>query len=213
MDKEYWNSFYKDRLAVNFPSPFAEFCIENYIPPNSYILELGSGNGRDAFYFSEKQNSVIAVDQSAEVLRLEDKKLEISSEKNRLTIVRDDFVQMDYSKYTGVNVIYSRFTLHAITLEEEDIILSKVYEFLPEDGLFLIEVRTTQDPLCGVGEDKGDNAYFTDHYRRFVDTQAFIKKVMELGFVIVYFLERDGLSVYKDENPVLMRIVLKKAAQ
>jgi len=210
MDRDYWESFYKHRLAVNFPSSFAEFCLENYIPPQSNILELGSGNGRDAFYFSEQQNDVIAVDQSAEVNHLEEEKLDVSPTKNRLKIVRDDFVQMDYSKHKGVDVIYSRFTLHAISQEQERIVIDKAYRLLPAGGLFLIEARTTKDPLCGEGEPQGDNAFVTDHYRRFIDSQAFMSKVMSLGYEVLYFIEKSGLSVYKEEDPVLMRIVLKK---
>ncbi len=212
MDKRYWESFYKKRQAVNFPSTFAEFCVADYIPTGSTILELGSGNGRDAFYFSENQNNVIAIDQSAEVYELEDKKLEVSPTKDRLKIIQDDFVKADYSRFADVNVIYSRFTMHAITLEQEDMVLAKSHEALPSDGLFLIEARTTRDPLCGVGEHKEGHAYFTDHYRRFIHTPDFLHKVMKIGFEVVYFLEKNGLSVYKDEDPVLMRIVLVKAS-
>ena len=211
MDREYWESFYKHRLAVNFPSSFAEFCLENYIPRESCILELGSGNGRDAFYFSEQQNDVIAVDQSAEVYHLEEEKLDASPTKSRLKIVRDDFVQMDYSKHEGVDVIYSRFTLHAISQEEENAVIDKAYRLLPAGGLFLIEARTVKDPLCGEGEPQGNNAFVTDHYRRFIDSQTVIRNVMNLGYEVLFFVEKNGLSVYKEDDPVLMRIVLKKS--
>lgn len=33
---------------------------------------------------------------------------------------------------------------------------------------------------------------------------------MNIGYEVAYFIERNGLSVYKDEDPVLMRIALKK---
>lgn len=176
MDEKYWEKFYKNRLAVNFPSSFAEFCIEHHIPADSRILELGSGNGRDAFFFSENQHNVYAVDQSAEVYELEDKKLEVSPSKSNLNIIKDDFVRMDYTKFDGVNIIYSRFTMHAISLEEEEMVLSKSHEILASNGMLLIEARTTKDPLCGQGEHKEGHAYFTDHYRRFIDTQKFLKK-------------------------------------
>ncbi len=210
MDKKYWETFYKNRLAVNYPSPFAEYCLQNHIPPGSNILELGSGSGRDAFYFAENQLNVVAVDQSSEVMDLEAMKLEVTSIKDRLCIVKGDFVRMDYASHSDINVIYSRFTMHAITDEEETIVLRKSYDVLPVDGMFLIEVRTTKDSLFGVGEHKGGNAYFIDHYRRFIDSQEFLRSVIDIGFEVLYFIESDGLSKYKDEDPVLMRIVLRK---
>ena len=210
MDKNYWNIFYKNRSAVNFPSSFAEFCIENYIDTNSKILELGSGNGRDALYFSEKQNHVIAVDQSVEVSSLGDAKREDTPYKSNLEIINDDFVKFNYMNHVGVNVVYSRFTLHAITLEEEQTVLTKTFQLLQPGGRFLVEARTTKDLLCGVGEHLGGYAYSTDHYRRFINTQDFIKSIMATGFEIVYFIESKGLSVFKNEDPMLMRIILVK---
>ena len=210
MDKDYWSAFYKNRSAVNFPSSFAEFCFDNYINTGSKILELGSGNGRDALYFSEKQNHVIAVDQSIEVSGIEKGKKVTSPQKSNLEIINDDFVKCDYMQYIGVNVVYSRFTLHAITLEEEQIVLAKTFQLLPSGGRFLVEARTTKDSLCGVGEHLGGNAYCTDHYRRFINTQDFIKLIMTIGFEIEYFIESVGLSVFKDEDPMLMRIILVK---
>ena len=52
MDKKYWNKFYKKDTVTNKHSDFAEFCFKEYIPQKSTILELGSGNLRDAYFFS-----------------------------------------------------------------------------------------------------------------------------------------------------------------
>ena len=210
MDKSYWNSFYKDRRAVNFPSSFAEFCVNNYISKYSRIVEIGSGNGRDALYFIENQHQVVAVDQSTSVLEIEHKKISLSPVKDKLEIVQDDFVKMDYNSFGEVDIFYSRFTLHSIAMEEECKVLDKVFHALDKGGLFLIEVRTTLDPLYGEGEHMGGHTYKTDHSRRFIDSQEFLSFVFDIGYRLVYFVESAGLSVYKDEDPVLMRLVLKK---
>ena len=104
-----------------------------------------------------------------------------------------------------------RFTLHSITKDDEVILLPNVYNSLPSGGLFCIEARTTKDPLFGVGEFCGDNTYIADgHKRRFIDSQVFLDQASKLGFDVVYFVEEDNLSVYNNDNPVLIRVILKK---
>ena len=63
-DREYWDDFYEGQHAVGYPSPFAEFCESHFLDDTSLILELGSGNGRDAFYFYDRGHQVVAFDQS-----------------------------------------------------------------------------------------------------------------------------------------------------
>ena len=82
---------------------------------------------------------------------------------------------------------------------------------LPPKGLFCIEVRTTRDAKFGVGECVAENTYTNDeHKRRFVDSNVFVRDVLGIGFKVRYFTEEDNLSIYKDDNPVLMRLVLEK---
>ena len=93
---------------------------------------------------------------------------------------------------------------------DEEKIVKKVYDNLRQNGLFCIEVRTTKDPLCGVGRNMGDDTFFTDHNRRFINSDVFLKHVLKLGFKLRYFTEKNNLSIYKNDNPVLMRIILEK---
>jgi len=213
MDKEYWNSFYKKLKTddnLNKSSSFAVFCQDNFfINQTLNIVELGSGNGRDSIFFVKNNHKVIAIDQSTVGIDLEINNLSEDVRSN-LIFKSDDFVQYDYSNYGNINIFYSRFTLHSINEEEEEKVIGKVYNSLDNGGLFCIEVRTIKDKLCGVGEDMGNNTYRTDHLRRFIDSDKFLKKVLNIGFKLKYFTERDNLSIYKDDNPVLMRIVLEK---
>jgi len=213
MDKEYWDRYYKEHGSdkeISNQSSFATFCQEELFKnKNLKILELGCGNGRDAIYFVRQGHNVIALDQSLVAIEVEKNKLSLDLNTNLLAKT-DNFVTEDYSIYGNLDVFYSRFTMHAIKQEEEDIVLSKVYEHLATKGLFCIEVRTTKDSLYGIGENLGNNTYFTDHTRRFIDSNKFLNKVLYLGFKLRYFNEKNNLSVYKDDNPVLMRIILEK---
>lgn len=208
MDKEYWDKFYKDHSSrddISDCSSFASFCCDNFFNKTpKIIVDLGCGNARDAKHFARK-HLVYGIDQSI------DEEVVNSNKSSLLKLVEQDFVHDEYNFNECIDVFYSRFTIHSITKEDQKELLPKVYNFLDSGGLFCIEVRTTKDPKFGVGKHVCDTTYFNDgHTRRFIDSQEFLKEVLSLGFKLKYFNEQDNLSVYKDDNPVLMRIILEK---
>ena len=50
----------------------------------------------------------------------------------------------------------------------------------------------------------------TTHYRRYLDFEETVNKLEKSGLNVIYQLESQGLSVYKDDDPMLIRIVAKK---
>ena len=214
MDKKYWNNYYqkhgKDK-GISKCSSFAQFCLDNFfIDKNLNIIELGSGNCRDAIFFAHHQHNITAIDQSTTVIDIEKQSLNtgVNQYLHPKTL---DFVQENYDQYKKIDAFYSRFTIHSITKDDELVLLPNVYNTLIDDGLFCIEVRTTNDTLYGVGEHCGDNTFITDnHKRRFIDSQIFREQVSVLGFKELYFTEEDNLSIYNNDNPVLMRLILQK---
>lgn len=213
MEKDYWDSFYEkygyeDNIQKH--SSFAEFCQSEIFGDKKFnIIELGSGNGRDSIFFVKNNHNVVAIDQSIKAINIECSRLPLQY-KDHIVFKNNDFILEDYSTYFNIDIFYSRFTLHSITEKDENIVLKKVYEALKEGGLFCIEARTIKDPLYGKGNQVEKHAFFTDHYRRFIDSDTFIKKVLTIGFKINYFLERNNLSIYKNDNPFLMRVLLEK---
>ncbi|MBT5399582.1 class I SAM-dependent methyltransferase [bacterium] len=213
MDKKYWNDYYRKHNkdgSISTHSSFAEFCLSKFFIANNLdIVELGSGNGRDAIYFAHHLHNVVAIDQSTTAIDIEKESLrgEVAQYLQPKAL---DFIDEDYSKYESIDVLYSRFTIHAISKSDEEELLPNVYSGLNDGGLFCVEVRTTKDSLYGVGENCGHNTFITDHKRRFIDSQVFVKQCLTLGFKILYFSEENNLSVYKNDNPVLMRLILQK---
>jgi cyclopropane fatty-acyl-phospholipid synthase-like methyltransferase len=204
MDKDYWKKYYtndSNTKEIQNASTFAQFCQNKFLKAKNYtILELGSGNGRDAIFFAQNGHQVIAIDQVHA----------IKDEIENINFLEEDFVQMDYGIHTNVDIIYSRFTLHAIKLPEENIVIEKVFQTLPSKGYFMLEVRSDKDPLCGQGEAVGDNGFITTHYRRFINSNTFIQKMLQKGFILQYFTEEDNLSVFHNDNPYLIRAVFTK---
>lgn len=208
MDKQYWDKFYKkhsSRGDISDCSTFASFCCDNFFNKKSKtIVDLGCGNARDAKHFA-RNHLVYGIDQSIDEQVINANKLP------SLKLIEQDFVYGDFHFNEKVDVFYSRFTIHSITEADQKELLPKVYNLLDAGGLFCIEVRTTKDPKFGAGKHICDTTYFNDgHTRRFIDSQKFLNIVLSLGFKLLYFNEQDNLSIYKDDNPVLMRIILEK---
>lgn len=196
------------------PSSFAEFVSNNLINPwamqleDASLIELGCGNGRDAIFFANLGVSVTAVDQATNGI---EKKLVTSGKLGRLpiSIIEDDFVNGDYTKGSKFDIVYSRFTIHSISSNDEDILIDRLPEMLKNNGIICIEVRSDRDPLCGVGEYLGDGVYLTDHHRRFISSKKLVAKLLKNNFSLLFFDERSGLSVYKDDDPVLIRLIMR----
>lgn len=207
--RNYWDGYYKCRKAPSAPSTFAQFCKSNFIDNNHVILELGCGNARDSFYFAET-NSVIGIDASAEVIE------QNNSNKDSLGLNNVEFFSgffgndLDVGKFSNVDVIYSRFVLHAMTEELEDCVLDNSFGLLPMGGLFMAEFRTIHDPLKEQGTAISENEKITDHYRRFINLEAMKCKLMERGFNILFEIESSGLAAYKEDDPVVARIIAQK---
>jgi len=99
------------------------------------------------------------------------------------------------------NSVYARFVLHAVPEPLEDYILINSNRVLKNDGLLFIETRS----------DKGEVSDFADkHYRRLINIDTLIEKLTNLNFEIKFKQESSGLSIYKGDDPILIRIIAKK---
>jgi len=196
-DKNYWENFYKEHRNTSQPSSFAEYVKKKYLKSVNSLLELGCGNGRDAFFFaSELGVKVYAIDQVEEEIAY----LKSISGENP-NFIAGDFTNL--SSYNKVDYIYSRFTLHSITKESEDLLFSQLNNQLNENGLLLIEARSKKD-------EKQSKFFKTKHFRRYLDFNSTIIKIENLGFEILEKVEAQDLAIYKNENPYVLRIIARK---
>ena len=204
-DKKYWSDFYSNNtsLAKN-PSPFAEYLLSNsIIKKGDCLIELGCGNGRDSMFFAKNNISVTAIDQCKNTTSILNKLENIESYSH-------DFTNLPVFE-KKLDVVYSRFTLHAINEKGEANTLKWAFENLVKGGLLCVEVRTLKDPIFGKGIDKGNNIWFyNNHHRRFVNSQKLKDNLVEMGFKIEFFKEKNGFAKYKDNDPVLLRAIVRK---
>lgn len=217
INKEYWENFYKKNNNLNDASTFSHFIFEKFDNKQSeyIIIDLGCGTGKDTFYFARNGFDVIGVDGSEEVVKINKSKVS-NSEGIKENI---DFLCVDLSKVNTVSelmkkfnaysrdrnkklLFYNRFFLHAITEDTENIIIKNIISNINVPLIFASEFRTKEDEKL--------TKVFNDHYRRYVDTDKLLAKLLTYGFSIQNFLKGRGLSKFQNEDPYLARLIVEK---
>jgi adenylylsulfate kinase-like enzyme/ubiquinone/menaquinone biosynthesis C-methylase UbiE len=207
-NKSHWDLFYQKRKAPINPSSFAIFCNENYFYPNSNILEVGCGNGRDAFYFC-KSNSVIGIDVSAEAILINKIKTEREGFKN-INFICGEIDSLSKTDVGKIDFIYSRFTIHAMNETSENKFIKTSLQLLDKEGMLLLEFRTINDEMMKEGIVLSKFERMTDHYRRYIEYPKFLNKLSSEGFEILFSIEKQGLAQFGSDNPVVARVVAIK---
>jgi len=205
---KYWNKFYKKHTLIIKPSNFSQFIKKEFLKKKKIknILEIGCGNGRDAFYFSKYATKIVSIDNSQQAI--------IKSKNNERMQKNIIFLKKNIlSRFNVVvknfDLIYARFFLHTINSIEEDIFLNLLKKISNKKTIVALEFRTTKDKLFKKGKKISKNESITDHYRRFVEVSNFKNKLKKLNFKIIYFKQSVNLSNFKNDNPNLCRIVFK----
>jgi len=209
MDSNYWKNRYKNEHFPSSPSKFAEWAIEfAYIQPGDRVLELGCGNGRDSIWFATHGVNVFACDQA----------------KCKIDFcpglpVKFDF-DLDFANYDQMmeryghlkfDQIYSRFTWHAISEQDENEVLFWSLELLKVGGQLLIECRSIYDYLFGEGKEISKNTFvYNGHTRRFINPGDLINKLFEYGYDTMLTDCQCGLAPYEEEDPKVLRIFATK---
>lgn len=203
----YWEDYYHGVKGISSPSAFAVFVAEK-LPSSQRILEVGCGNGRDTTFFSEQGHRVTAVDKSGAAVELCQKLYPDSSAK---------FLAGTLKRYSEewagqFDFVYSRFVLHAMTEAEEVEMLQAAHRALAPRGQIMVECRSINDPLAREGEVISPTERIAGHYRRFIIRDELRDRLISAGFEVTYETESNGLAVFKDEDPVVIRFAARKAA-
>ena len=201
----YWNQYYKNRVCSEEPSPFAQY-VATLVEPGRDMVELGCGNGRDAVFFAAQGLHITALDMSQEAIsQLQSRNLPNAQ------FLCGDFVNSDVHQPDSYDYAYSRFTIHSINRNQEQVLLGNVFRGLRPGGKLFIEVRGVNDPLFGKGKQVERNAFFYDnHYRRFIVLDELVESLERHGFRVEYAQERAGFAPYGNDDPPVIRVVAAK---
>ena len=182
-ESEYWSSFYK-KFSVKEPSDFAKFVLKKFKGQKLKILDAGCGNGRDS-YFLATEFDVTGVDTSILLENGENCKFK-----------KTDMTEIDK---TGFDIIYTRFTFHSITNEQQDSFIKSI----KDKSYLVMETRS----------DKGQDTFRyhgEKHYRNLTNIDYLKKLLTDNHFEIEYLIEENNCAIYKNENPIVIRVIAKK---
>ena len=172
------------------------------------MLDIGTGDGRDAFLLRKKIKFIYGIDLSNIAIAKNEKKV-IKLNLNNMNFKNMSINNLKYFKNKKINFIYGRFFLHAIDNTKENVFLNSIAKNFKKKTLVALEFRTTQDELIYHGKKIGKYERITDHYRRFIDVKKFEEKLKVKKFKIIYKKQGINLSKTKKDNPHLCRLIFK----
>ena len=203
----YWDTFYKN-LKLSVPSQFcAMVAVE--LPSEAIVIEFGCGNGRDAFYFASRGLKLIAMDLSQQAINMCSERA-VKDGFNHASFVQGSLADADdianqfalareISKGNAITC-YSRFVMHSINDEQQSGFLKALGNEMKSGEKLYLEFRSKEDADL--------EKTFGNHYRRFVETDAFIKESAANGFSLDYRMTGQGMARYKREDPFVSRLIL-----
>ena len=209
-NKKYWNNYYNSKDNNIYPSNFALFVLKKYLKKDTFVLDVGSGDGRDTFYLRKKAKHVLGVDLSNIVIKKNKLKSKRLGFKN-ITFKNLSSSKLNKIQANNINLIYARFFLHAIKEKSENIFLKNILKNFQMNILVALEFRTIKDTLMKKGKKISKYERMTDHYRRFIDPNKFKKKLEKLGFKILYKKLGINMSKSPNDNPHLCRIIFSRS--
>ena len=192
---EYWNGFYDKGQTLDRESQFASFVIDS-LKDVKHVIDCGSGNGRDSFFFTSHGKNVVAMDASAVAIS-RCKQIASTCDGKAPHFQSVDFADInklqglatDLARLEGSKVIYARFFLHAVDEPTEENFLNFAKAICDQDTTVCLEFRTDLD----------SNIKKTTplHYRRFIEPVAFLRRCFNAGFRPSYFVQGFGMAKQK----------------
>ena len=193
--QKYWElHYYQTADKANLgPSAFALFVEKfDFKTKIETVVDVGCGSGRDSYFLGNKHR-VTAID-------------------NASTLTSSDSVTFKYGSMENLDgkydLLYSRFSLHSVPVDVEVAVLSYAID---NCRFVAFEARSVNDTLCSNANDKNEcwasTSYAKEHYRRFINLNAFCDKLRKLDFTILHASESDEYAVYKDDKPFCIRVI------
>ncbi|MBS44800.1 MAG: hypothetical protein CMH83_16870 [Nocardioides sp.] len=209
VDRKVWDAFYA-KSAGSLPgrrTSFARWVDQRFVAAPT-LVDLGSGTGRDAWWFATKRDrQVVAVDYALGVMLRDARK----REDPRLT--REVMNLNDYRHVVSLGRrlaerdepvdLYGRFLLHALDEHGRDHVVRLASMALRRGGNLYLEFRT---------EDDRDLPHVFDRKERhYVDPDEVVAAIERAGGRVVRRREGTGLARFRGEDPHVCRIVARWA--
>jgi SAM-dependent methyltransferase len=203
-ETSYWDEYYIDDNQVDFiPSQFAAFTISEMNDLNiKNIVDCGSGNGRDAIFFSRYGMNVIALDRSEKAMSLlQDKMHEIPNFNAYVHDVNYE-LPIEINNFTKNKVLYARFFLHSLDEDTLKAFIKNISLSMNNEDLFFVEYRDNNDKDLPKVTGK--------HFREYYSADKISSIASSNNLEIVYEVSGVGFAKYKDDDASVVRQIFSK---
>lgn len=212
--KDYWNNFYSintDSIKIidlKTPSNFCLFVV-NYINKNYInteqikIIDIGCGNGRDLIHFKNIYKYTEGLDISIQTINY--------LKSHGIECYESNMLDFNYNKY---DILYSRFSLHTLTHPEVYIFIKNISITMNKNSLFFIETRSISGTKYSKKYDiklVNFKSSIGENHNRLLISLNFLRNILiENNFVILYETDSNGLAIFREEDPYVLRFICKK---
>lgn len=178
----YWKDFYSKKIKdINKPSSFALWFMKN-----AKLFEISLSKFIYDIGCGNGRDSKYFIRKGFDV---------ISIDVNSKYGLVEDVIQF-MSRKLKAGIFYSRFFLHSIS----DIEILDFINMIPKKSWFVAEYRVIGDkPVVYKG-----------HKRNFIDQNWLLTVLIQKGYEIRFSQVSRDLAVYKNENPLIGRVIAYK---
>ena len=207
--KNYWNFYYKKELKIFTNSNFSRFVLKR-LKRNKSLIDIGCGNGRDAFFFAGNKINTLGLDGSEKIININNFYLKEKKIKNLNFLLHD--INSNKIINRKFNYIYVRFFVHAVTQKTELSLIKFIKKIKRKNSLVFFEFRNENDNIFKKGKKIKNNLFVFNkkHYRRKIFTKKFIDTFVKLtNSKLIYKKESNLFSITKYDKPNLCRLIFK----
>tara|TARA_B100001093_G_scaffold492355_1_gene533389 strand:+ start:559 stop:1194 length:636 start_codon:yes stop_codon:yes gene_type:complete len=200
----YWDEYYIDDSQVDFiPSQFAAFTISEMNDLNiKNIVDCGSGNGRDAIFFSRYGMNVIALDRSKKAMSLLEDKMHEIPNFNAYVHDMNYELPIEINKLTENKVLYARFFIHSLDESTLNAFIKNISKSMKDGDLFFVEYRDENDKDLPKVTGK--------HFREYYSADKISTLASSNNLDILYEVSGVGFAKYKEDDASVIRQIFKK---
>jgi SAM-dependent methyltransferase len=198
----YWDGFYRTLRSLSGPSSFAQH-VAATMEGRTRVLDLGCGDGRDAACFAALGHHVLGLDACGEAIARARTRGSPARFHQGTLASAGPLVAAHLGTAPGEALVYARFLLHAMTAPDAAALLRGLAAAVAPGGRLAFEYRTLADAALP--------KLHAPHFRRFIDHDALQAELGALGFVVEQAVEAQGLSPVGGEDPVLGRVLARRA--
>ena len=175
---KYWKEFYHNNKDRLEPSGFCKFVCNSYDFSTKKVLDVCCGNGRDTYLLGKHCRQIMGIDYAIK-----------PKDDKHIKFIKKDLVSFLTTEKNTYDIVYCRFGLHSLEESVEDAIIDFAKHVF-------FEFRSDKD-----------NSFIEDHYRRLINGNSFLSKLIARSYDIKFFIESKNLAIYKDENPMIIRVI------